>query len=543
MELRQYIAIIWHRLWLLLLGVVVAGGAAFLVSRNMDPVYRSSVHLLINQAPSESGTEFGQIQVSERLARTYRDLIQKRPILEETISRLNLDVGPGNLASRISVAGSPDTQIIIIHVEDNDPVQAALIANTLVAVFIDQNQALQTARYREAILNWEQAYDQATALVENLEAEVAGFDEGAEQANGTRLARLEAQLAQARSDYVQTFSQLQSLRVAQSRELNDIVVVESAIPNSQRVRPSVVNNTLLAAIVGGMLALGIIFLIEYLDDTVKTPEQIAELAQLPLLGAIGSFDEPAEPLITRDWPRTPISEAYRVIRTNLSFAAVDGGLTTVLVTSASPEEGKSTTAANLAVVMAQASQNVILVDADLRRPRQHQIFDVANREGLTAAILDTERPPSHYLQKTNVSGLRLMTTGSLPPNPAELMSSQRMRQVIEQLQAEADMIIFDGSPVLSVTDPAILGNFVDGVLFVVEAGRTRQDALLQALEALWKTSVTVLGVVMNRVPIGQRSYYYNYYYRQYQNGYSYDDASSKVPSRSLWRRLSAQLWL
>ena len=518
MELRLYFELFWQRLWLILLGIIVAGGVAYVISRNTPPTYRASAHLLINLAPDTAANEARLMQIGARLATTYQELIQKRPVLEETIRRLDLPYTPQQLQQRLTVSSPQDSQLLIVNIEDKDPEQAALIANTLVEVFTDQTQAIQTIRYGEAIANWELALQEAAELVESLQTELEALDELDGSASASQEALISFQLTQARTNYGDIVRQLQTLRIAQMRETDNIIVVESAVPNDRPVRPRVMNNTLLAAIVGGMLALGVVFLVDYLDDTVKTPEQVTQLTQLPTLGAIASSSVEKGgdiELITQRLPRSPISEAYRSIRTNLSFAAIDEGLHSLVITSAFPSEGKSTTATNLAIVMAQAAGNVILVDADLRRPRQHQSFQVANNQGLTRALLDSASPVTTYLQETAVPGLRLLTSGAPPPNPAELLNSQRMRHLIAELEAEATIVIFDAPPLLSVTDAAILGGYLDGVLLVMNTDKTREGALLQALENLLKTNSTVLGVVMNRAPVGRVGYYY-YQYSDYQ---------------------------
>jgi capsular exopolysaccharide synthesis family protein len=525
MELKQYLLIVWHWAWLIVLGVLVAGGTAYTVSKNTAPVYRASIHLLVNQAPGESGgNEFTQIQVSERQVRTYSELIRKRPVLEETARRLALPFSGQALAGKINVTGARDTQIMIVSVEDTDPARAALIANTLVAVFIEQNQEIHNARYGEAISSWERALDEVALLIEGLEGQIAALGSVESAAQEAALARLEPQLTQGRAHYNETFNQLQSLRVAQARELSNILVVEPAVAPGGAIRPRTQQNTLLAAVVGGMLALGFVFLLEYLDDTVKSPEQVAQETGLSLLGTIAVIEgkKAADKLTTYHLPRSPVSEAYRVLRTNLGFAAVDDGLRSVMVTSASLEEGKTTTAANLAVAMAQAGKQVIVVDADLRRPTLHKLFQGRNKQGLTTALLEAQAPLRDHLQETVIHGLRLMSSGPLPPNPAELLNSQRMHQLVAALQAEADLVIFDTPPVLLLADASILAAQVGGTILVVNAGDTRRDALVQAVERLDKAGATLYGVVMNRVQTG-RSGYYNYYYRHYQ--YEYDERS------------------
>jgi capsular exopolysaccharide synthesis family protein len=314
------------------------------------------------------------------------------------------------------------------------------------------------------------------------------------------------------------------VRLEMARQSNRLTLIEPARVPLNSFRPQVTNNTLLAVVVGVMLGLGIAFAIEYLDDTVKTPDQIANDTGLSTLAAIADIKAPtnAERLVAHYTPRAPVTEAYRVMRTNLSFSAIDQGLRTMLITSASPSEGKSTTAANLAVVMAQSGKRVILVDADLRRPSQHKVFEMANNQGLTTALLDSELPLTAHLQQTIAPGLRLLTSGPLPPNPAELLNSHRMSVVIEELKKESDVVIFDMPPALSVADAAILARQVDGCALVLEVGKTRRDAFLQAVETLNKAGAQIYGVVMNRLRRGRLGYYdYYYYYRYYS--YEYGD--------------------
>lgn len=530
MELKQYLAILWHWSWLIVLGLLVAGGTAYIISKNTTPVYKASIHLLINQAPGEGGNEFTQIQVSERLARTYSELIKKRPVLEETAVILELPFDTDDLADNISVSLAQNTQIMVVSVEDSSAQRAALTANTLVDVFIRQNQAFQSARYEQAIDSWERAVEEVALLVENLERQIEPLGTGETAEQEARLIRLEAQLTQARANYSQAFNELQSLRVAQAREVSNIVVVEPAVPSTDPIRPRVLSNTLLAAVVGAMLSLGIVFLIEYLDDTIKGPDEIAQDTGLSMLGMIATIEGETIPerLVTQRMPRSPVAEAFRVLRTNLSFSAVDGGLRSLMVSSASPSEGKSTTAANLAIAMAQSGKRVILVDADLRRPTQHKAFSAGNELGLTAALLDGARCVTEHCQETATPGLRLLTSGPLPPNPSELLNSQRMHEVLARLQAEADIVIVDSPPVLSVADACILAAQVDGALLVVKANETRRDALVQAVVGLQKTEGNLLGVVMNQLRANGRGYYY------YQN-YSYDYAAEGArPARLKW---------
>ena len=216
-----------------------------------------------------------------------------------------------------------------------------------------------------------------------------------------------------------------------------------------------------------------------------------------------------EKLITLTSPQSPISEAYRALRTNIQFASFDKPARTIACTSTGPSEGKTTTVANLAIAFSQGGHRVILVDADLRRPSLHRLFGVANEVGLTSMFIDDLcQEPSLALQETIVPNLRLLVSGPLPPNPSELLGSERMRRLIVRLREEADFVLFVSPPILAVTDAAILGHQVDGVLLVLSAYRTKRDHAAKAKSLLEKVNANILGVVLNNVKLDQSLYQY-----------------------------------
>jgi capsular exopolysaccharide synthesis family protein len=205
-------------------------------------------------------------------------------------------------------------------------------------------------------------------------------------------------------------------------------------------------------------------------------------------------------LITLTDPRSPAAEAYRTLRTNLTFAALDKPIETLVVTSAAPGEGKSSTLANLAVTMAQGERRTILVDADLRRPGLHEIFGVANDRGLTTMIVEQAALDDPPLIDVGVDNLWLVPSGPLPPNPADILGSRKMEQAIAVLKARADIVLFDAPPIVAVTDAAVLGTKADGVLLVVCAGRTRREHAQRAKELLERVHVRIVGAVLNNAP-------------------------------------------
>lgn len=216
-------------------------------------------------------------------------------------------------------------------------------------------------------------------------------------------------------------------------------------------------------------------------------------------------------LIAHYKPKSTTAEQYRTIRTNIDFSQVDGELKTVMVTSSGPGEGKSTTTANLAVVMAQQGKSVLLIDADLRKPTMHYTFRLANVDGLTT-VLTKKSTLEEAVQKTDVDNLFVLTSGPIPPNPAELLSSAAMESFAKHALTLFDIVVIDTPPVLAVTDAQVLANLCDGTVLVVRSGVTEKEAAVKAKELLEKSKARLLGVVLNGKPVLKDDYYYSSYY-------------------------------
>lgn len=216
-------------------------------------------------------------------------------------------------------------------------------------------------------------------------------------------------------------------------------------------------------------------------------------------------------LIVKHNPKSPASEAYRSIRTNISFLSPDNPLTKIAITSSGPSEGKSLTIANLAISMAQNGKNVIIIDADMRKPMQHKFYDLPNFEGLSN-ILTGEIDFEDGLRETGIDGLQVITTGTIPPNPAELLNSKRMEEIIKRADKEADMVFIDTPPVIAVTDAAVLSNKVDGVILIVASHQTEESMIVRAKEQLDKVNANIIGTIITKYPVNSRGGYYDYYY-------------------------------
>ena len=258
---------------------------------------------------------------------------------------------------------------------------------------------------------------------------------------------------------------------------------------------------------------GIAFLMEYLDDTIKTPEDVKQILGLPVIGLVADMETgrskhkgQSKGVFVADQPRSPISEAFRSMRTSLEFYSVDQQLQMLIVTSSGPEEGKTTIASNLAVIIAGSNKKVLLLDADLRRPNVHQRLMIPNRVGLSDLIRGRLEINDVIQFSTEIPYLNLITSGSLPPNPAELLGTQKMLSILEDLRAKFDMIVIDTPPAI-VTDAQILASKTDGVIYVIRPGKTRSLVARTPLEEFERLGANVIGVVMNRIP-HNRGYYY-----------------------------------
>jgi capsular exopolysaccharide synthesis family protein len=221
-------------------------------------------------------------------------------------------------------------------------------------------------------------------------------------------------------------------------------------------------------------------------------------------------------MITHNNPKSSISEAYRVLRTNIQYSSIDKPLKTIVVTSSGPGEGKSTTIVNLSIAFAQSGSKVLLIDADLRKPKVHKLFGMYNKRGLSNMLV-AHYDYQEYINKCEVENLHVLTCGVIPPNPSELLSTKSMKQFIEKIREDYDMVFIDAPPVGTVTDAAILSTEVDGVIMVISSGKVDDKALIRSKELLEKVNANIIGVVLNKVNKNNQGYYHNHYY-DYQYG-------------------------
>ena len=535
MELRQYFNTIRKWLWLILLATAVATVASFIATRRQPPIYNASTTLIVGSTIENPNPTGMDIYLGQQLAQTYAEIAKRDAIKVATMQALGMSWLP-----QYSVTLVPNTQLLEIKVVDTSPERAQMVAQELARQLIEQSPSApeREQRDRQTFVNkqlqeLETNIDDTKGRIQELQGQLAGMFSARQIADTqTQIGALEQKLASYQSNYASLLSFV-------SGGANSIRVVEAATLPTVPIGPNTGMTILLAAAIGLLLALGAAFLLDYLDDTLKTPDDVRAATNLVTLGAIARIEgeTAAEKLVTVSQPKSPNAEAYRILRTNLLFSALDNPPRTLLVTSSSPSEGKSTTLANLGVVMAQQGQQVVLVDSDLRRPTLHRLFQLPNSVGLTNALLHEHPNGMTFMQSTQVDNLSVLTTGPLPPNPAELLGSARFGELIKNLQQHADVILFDTPPALAVTDAPVLARQVDGVLLVIDAGATRRQWAVTAQETLEKVGANVLGVALNRLqPKGSGYYYYYHHYYNDDEGGSGRRKSGRRRQPQGWRR-------
>ena len=533
MELRQYWHLLRRWLWLVVLGALISGSLAYVIGRKTSPVYQASTILLIAPGSAQALDSYSTLIASERLASTYAQLLQSAPVIEETYRRLEVMKAEGqpvgDLDASFSLSAMPmrDTQLLQVSLTGTDPTLLAAAANALVEGFIEWQTNIQRERYSESKANLTQEMEQLQASIEGIESRIQELRSVGESQEQAELMRLQDQLVQYQNSYSALLSSYSEIGLAEANSSATVTVISQAEVPQVPIRPRIFSNTLIALVVGAFAGAGLAFLVEYLDDTVKSPEDLQAVG----LGVIGTVQrvpvngkDGSSRIFAVGQPKSLVSEAYRTLRTNLQFSSLDTPLRSLVVTSAVATEGKTTTAANLAVVMAQAGNRIVLVDGDLRRPSTHKLFGLSNGTGLTTALVEDPEALNGYLQDSGIENLRILPAGPIPPNPQELLGSQRMEELLRMLEKEADIVVLDTPPTLVVSDANVLAARASGVLMVVNTGKTRRAAVRQAVEGLRNVGANVLGCVLNMVSTrGARS---SYYYSSYYYSHYYDDGET-----------------
>jgi polysaccharide biosynthesis transport protein len=359
-------------------------------------------------------------------------------------------------------------------------------------------------------------YRTALAQEQSLQGALSSQKNEAIQGNkmGIALSVLQREADSNRQVYESLLQQTKETGIAGERRATNVRVVDAAEVPRGPISPNLRSDMTFAFVAGLVLAIGLAFGFEYLDNRIKTPQELKAHLGIPFLGMVPvvNVDKDPNPLLDGGVPQN-FSEAFKSIRTNLLFSSADEGLRSLVVTSAGPGEGKSCVASNVAMALAQAGQRVLLIDADMRRPRVHEIFGGDQEPGLSNVLAGNAKT-SETIRKSKTSGLWILPAGHIPPNPAELLGSRRYVEFMTSLNAHFDWVVLDTPPVMVVADSSIVANQSSGVVFVVRADHTSKHSVRAAVEQLESANAHLLGSVLNRVDLVSNPYYYSAYYRK-----------------------------
>lgn len=518
MELRDYLNVMRARKGVIIVATLIVAAVALAVSLIQPSVFESEARVLISERDTGAallGNLIPELSSQpERALQTQVQLVEVRPVAEATIKKLGIEQSPEELLAQVDVAAVGQTNIVSIKAEAPTPEGAADIANTMAAEYVSASQERKRASIKEAADEVEQRLDQSRRDI---------LDLGRRLQSSGRSSELDAELQIATGTYTTLAEQLEQLRINERLESGAGTVVQPAVPDANPVAPQPLRNTLLGLLVGLVFGVGMAFLYEYLDNTIKSTEEAEKVFGAPVLGIVPleKLEKGQKRRLTIiEAPGSSAAEAYRVLRNSIDFVNFEHDLRTLLVTSAVPSEGKSTVSANLAVSLAQAGKKVVLVSCDFRRPTTTQFFNVNNQVGLSDVLTGAQSLKA-ALQRPGDDQLLILTSGKMPPNPSELLASSKMEEIIESLEEWADWVIVDTPPVLAVADPVSVARWADGVLMVTKAGESTREAASKAVEILGKVGARILGVAVWGLDETKNRPGYGYGYGYYTGGYYY----------------------
>jgi len=443
--LRPYLRVARRGLWILIAFPVLASGIAYAWTAHQPKVYQSQASILVRPAQPLGGPEGTAYYTTDQIENTYGRWLTSTPVLEKVATDTGLPVTAGDIAGGIKVVPDRNSLVLDVTVQNSNPQYASRIASVLVSDFID---IVKTAQRDE------------TGTVPN------------------------------------------------ARSADNLILLSPPSAAGGPVAPQPLRSAGYAFFAGLLAAIAVLYALEYLDQTIREDDGLAARTGLLSLGSIplASAGPGADGELVAVVGDSGVAEAYKSLRTNLLFSTIDGEAgKVVVITSPLPSEGKSRTAANLAVVLAHAGYSTVLLDADFRRPGQHRIFGCERENGLSSIILRNRRDDCVFNIMPN---LDLVPSGPRPPNPSELLGSQRMIELLGDLARDYDYVLLDTPPINAFTDSSVLAAHATGTVLVAAHGGTTFPALERARQNLERVGAKVLGLVMNKVPRGETDYYY-----------------------------------
>jgi succinoglycan biosynthesis transport protein ExoP len=544
MDLGVYLKPLRRWWWLIIAATLIAGVASYLAMMRQPPYYQAKTTLLVGRSINNPTPSQSDLYLASQLAGTYADIANREPVQNATKKALGLTWLPEYLARAVL-----NSQFIEIVVTDDNPLRAQVVANEIANQLIlssptSDSQEQERQDFINKQLNLLQSQiletqDEITKLKEQL-----GSLNSARQIADTQsqITALQTKLTTLQGNYAVLLS---NTKQGATNTLS--VVVPAELPVTP-VGPNKALSVLLSAAIGFVLAVGAAYLLEYLDDTIKSSEELSHILHIPVIGKIGyikrektgdQVEKPADHIMILRQPFSPVVETFRALQMNLMSISQDPPKKVFLITSAKPSEGKSITLANLAVTMAQSGLKVIVVDGDLRKPTIHDIFNLPNTVGLSDALMRSKTNARTLLQSTEVDNLQVLTSGMLPPSPTLVLGSKRTMKAIEELSSEADFVLVDSPPILSVADTLNLGSCVDGVILLTVEGFTRRGEARRSLEELRTAGINVIGAILRKVKSSEEGYSYYHYYSSNKttDRYSENSASASERISSYFRHL------
>ncbi|MDZ4767918.1 MAG: polysaccharide biosynthesis tyrosine autokinase [Chloroflexota bacterium] len=543
MDVAIYLRFIRKWAWLVILAAFIAGGISFILNTGTPPTYQASVLMSIGSYIDSSNPELGDMMIAQQLVETYLTMLETREVLEATLDQLGLEgFPPEALAAIVSARTISDTSLFRINVVYTDPVLAADIANAISTQLIDKAPGLGASE-QERLDSMRSELDQLEAMSSEFEDQQRDIETQLDNTTDpTERAVLQEQNNSLRVQIRETSTTMigytRSIDELELRS-NRLQILEDARVPTSASSVNLISASLVGAVVGAIIALAAVIALEYLDDVVRTSEITVQTLGLPVLGAImriGKRTDTYNDRLVYNFPSmSPIAEGYRTLRTNLLFSSGNTSQGVYIITSPSPEEGKSMTTANLAITMALAGLQVLLIDADLRRPKLHEIFELENNVGLTTLLFadpstaealesdanDETKLPANLrqcLQNTSVPRLRVITSGFIPSNPTEILGSALMQRWIDAFRSSSniDVVLIDSPPCLMVADATVLAATAKGdILLVLDASKTRRMAALKAKERFEQLGLDIKGIILNRLNPRDETYEYTYSYGYY----------------------------
>ncbi|OGW93623.1 MAG: hypothetical protein A3K16_00815 [Omnitrophica bacterium RIFCSPLOWO2_01_FULL_45_24] len=514
----------------------------------MKPVYRATLTMIIDPESPNVLTATGMVALKSEDYLSYKDYFQSQMMimcshslakkvfedfkLGETKEYYKTKEPIKNFLKTIRVDPVPDTRLVKLSVDNKDPQLAANIANRMAELYVMQN-LYYTSKVELSNLLKNEYLKLETKAAEYAKVYKEGHPE---------MIKLRTEMADMikRMDNVNMpihdYSKMEeSLKSDSGRTLagfkaNNISIRDPAEKPVTPIKPKKRLNFLLSIVIGLLGGVGLAFFFEYLDDSVKTVDDIERICEWPILGCVPDIDsrisveEAASPLgeLEKDIfvsikPKDPIAEAYKSIRTRLSLSSTEEHpLKSVLITSPGPQEGKTITLCNLSIALAQNQKRVLLIDADMRKPRLHKVFKKENVSGLSS-LLSGQAVFDNIIQKTDITNLYFISGGILPPDPSELLASGKTKESIAKAGEKFDFVLIDSPPIGILTDATILSSIVDGIIVVVESGKTSKKVLARVCQIINESKTHVIGLLLNKISITPVNNYYSYYYGNSNN--------------------------